>query len=231
MSSCSVAASLTSVREEISKACLRSQRDSGEVTLVAVSKTWPVEHVMKAYEAGQRHFGENKLQELESKCEAMPDDCVWHFIGGIQRNKIRKILKVAHWVHSIDSLKVAKAFSRIGAEEGVQISAFLQTNFAGETTKSGFTESGIQEDIEQLGKLSNLEIKGLMAIPPAVSNSEDSRSAFREVLRVQQKLSERVGLPMTEASFGMSGDYVVAVEEGATHVRVGSQIFGSRSYV
>ena len=225
-----MAENLKQVRGEIVKACQRADRLENSVTLVAVSKTWPAEHVMRAYEAGQRHFGENKLQELEQKRSAMPDDCVWHFIGGVQRNKVRKICAAADWVHSISSVKIAATFSRICQEEGTEIKGFLQTNFAREDTKQGFAEQELKEQSTELADLPGLQLSGLMAIPPAVGSPEESRPAFREIVRVQKELEVQMGQDLPCISIGMSGDYQVAIEEGATHVRVGASIFGSRSY-
>lgn len=225
-----VEAGLLEVRNRIASACVRSGRSAGDVELIAVSKTFGAEAVREAVAAGQQSFGESRLQEAEPKIAEVGGGLRWHFIGSIQRNKVRRILGCCEVLHSIDSLRLARHVSQVASELGVTPSVFLQVNLAGEETKGGFATAEIRESIAGLAALKSVELRGLMAIPPAVADPEESRPWFRALRELRDELVETAGVDMPFLSMGMSGDYEVAVEEGATHVRVGSAIFGNRSY-
>jgi pyridoxal phosphate enzyme (YggS family) len=226
----SVAANLAEIRGRIGAACLRAGRDPSSVCLVAVSKTFPAADVMEAVAAGQPCFGESRLQEAEPKISELPRDLEWHFIGRVQRNKVRKILPLFRCVHGIDTLRLASYADSIAAELGLMPEVFLQVDLAGEETKGGFSPEELRAAVPELAALARLRIIGLMAIPPASQEAEESRTWFRGLRELRDSVADgfRNGLPCL--SMGMSGDFEIAVEEGATHVRVGSSIFGKRAY-
>lgn len=222
---------LEEIRAAIAAAEQRAGRPAGSVTLLAVSKTFPVSDIMQAYADGQRVFGENRLQEAMEKMPQMPQDCVWHLIGPLQRNKVRKALEQGFGlIQAVDSMKLAAAISRIAGETGVTARILLEVNVDGEASKHGFTPEEIQEEWEALVALPHLDIRGLMCIPAPVENPQDARPAFAALRVLAEKLRARGPLPLPELSMGMSHDFAVAVEEGATIVRVGSAIFGKRTY-
>ena len=207
------------------------------VTLVAVSKTKPEELLMEAYEAGQRIFGENKVQELCSKYENLPKDIQWHMIGHLQKNKVKYIAPFVSLIHSVDSLSLAKEINKRAKQNDRVIDVLLQVRIAKEETKFGLLESEVSELLinQDFSSLENIRVVGLMGM---ASNSEDSSlvseefrslSKFNESLKVSTK--EMSGFSLSELSMGMSGDYQLAIEAGSTMIRVGSSIFGSRSYV
>ena len=222
---------LGEIRAAIREAEQRAGRPVGSVALLAVSKTFPVSDIMHAYADGQRLFGENRLQEAMEKMPQMPPDCEWHLIGPLQRNKVRKALEhgVA-LIEAVDSLKLAEAISRIAGELGVTARILLEVNVDAEESKHGFTPQGLQDDWAALVALPHMEIKGLMCIPAPTETSEGARPAFAALRALAETLRARGPLPLPELSMGMSHDYAVAVEEGATIVRVGSAIFGKRDY-
>jgi PLP dependent protein len=221
---------LTEIRERISAACTRSGRDPGSVELVAVSKTFPVEAIREVAEAGQSVFGESRLQEAVSKIEALPSSLHWHFIGRVQRNKVRKILSCFETIHAIDSLRLASYTAEVAAESGLFPKVFLQVNVAGESSKGGFEPADLRSGWDALLALDRIEILGLMCIPPAAPDAESARPWFVALRDLRDRLQADSGLPLPFLSMGMSGDFEVAIEEGSTHVRVGSSIFGKRSY-
>lgn len=225
-----VAENLADVQERVRAAAQRAGRDAEGVTLVAVSKTWPVEHVQLAVDAGQQVLGENKLQEGQVKIPAMDQSLEWHFIGGLQRNKVRKVLGLFHWVHSIDSLKLARYADGVAADMGVKPKVLLQVNIGAELSKGGFELDEIRASFSEIMQLENLEVRGLMCIPPAVAEPDLARPFFQAMVSLRDELIENHGQPLPELSMGMSGDFEVAIEEGASMVRVGSSIFGARSY-
>lgn len=225
-----VASNLIEVKQRVDAATERAGRAKGAVTLVAVSKTWPVEHVQKAVDAGQSVFGENKLQEGQDKIPAMDQSLEWHYIGGLQRNKVRKVLGLFHWVHSIDSLKLAKYTDGVAADLGVKPKVLLQINIGAELSKGGFELDEIREHFAEISALESLDLQGLMCIPPAVSEPDQARKFFKAMVTLKEELSAKHGVELPELSMGMSGDFEVAIEEGATMVRVGSSIFGGRNY-
>lgn len=225
-----IAANLTLIRERIRAACHRVGRDPESVQLIAVSKTFPADDVRSAMDAGQQVFGESRLQEAEAKIDLLPSSLHWHFIGRVQRNKVRRILPRFEVIHAIDSLRLAHYADEIAREFGLFPKVFLQVNIAGEESKGGFETKVIQSEIDALLSLERLEVVGLMCIPPAAKVPDDSRQWFAALRLLRDQLQSATGASLPALSMGMSGDYEVAIEEGATHVRVGSSIFGVRSY-
>ena len=225
-----IAANLARVRERMAAACQRAGREPDSVELVAVSKTFPAEDVRAAMEAGQQVFGESRLQEAEPKIDLLPASLHWHFIGRVQRNKVRRILQNFEVIHAIDSLRLARYTDEIARELGLFPEVFLQVNIGGEQTKGGFEPEVIRAEIGELLALERLEVAGLMCIPPPGEHPEDSRPWFVELRKMRDALQAATGVPLPALSMGMSDDFEVAIEEGATHVRVGSSIFGKRAY-
>ena len=222
---------LAEIRAAIAAAERRAGRPAGSVQLLAVSKTFPVEDIMQAYNDGQRDFGENRLQEAMGKMPAMPADCTWHLIGPLQRNKVRKALEQGFsLIEAVDSLTLAECISRIAGELGTTARILLEVNVDAEDSKHGFTPQGIVEDWAALTALPHLDIRGLMCIPAPTEDPEGARPAFASLRALAERLRAQGPLPLPELSMGMSHDFPVAVEEGATIVRVGSAIFGKRTY-
>jgi PLP dependent protein len=224
----SVAQNLAEIKLRISDACGKAGRNANEVKLIAVSKTWPPEHVQKAIDAGQKIFGENKLQEGQEKIPVLSSDLEWHFIGGLQRNKVRKVLSLFHVVHSVDSLKLANYMNTVADELGFRPSIFLQVNIGDEVSKGGFSVNDLEVSFGDLLKLEHLNILGLMCIPPAVDNPEDARVWFRKVAVLRDQLEKSHHCKLPHLSMGMSNDFETAIAEGATYVRIGTSIFGAR---
>lgn len=222
---------LGEIRNAIAGAAARAGRTAESITLLAVSKTFPVSDILQAYADGQRIFGENRLQEAMEKMPQMPQDCEWHLIGPLQRNKVRKALEQGFaLIQAVDSMKLAATISRIAGELGITARILLEVNIDGEASKHGFTPQQLEEEWEALTELPGLDIRGLMCIPAPVDDPQDARPAFAALRTLAEKLRERGPLPLPELSMGMSHDFEVAVEEGATIVRVGSAIFGKRDY-
>jgi len=222
----SVATQLSGVRDRVSAACHRAGRAEDTVTLIAVSKTFPASDVAEAVAAGQRSFGENKLQEAESKIGALPGWLEWHFIGGVQRNKVRKILPLFPFIHAVDSLKLASHMEGVAADLGIVPKIFLQVNQAGEESKGGFSEDGLRGCLSGIAGFTHLDVVGLMVIPP---DDGAPRKWFRSLREFRDKLESEFPVHLPFLSMGMSGDFETAIEEGATHVRVGSSVFGKRT--
>jgi len=225
-----IAENLADVISQVAAASSRCRRDAEAVELIAVSKTFPAEFVRQAFEAGQLHFGESKIQEAEPKIAALPGSLHWHFIGRVQRNKVRKLLQNFEVIHAIDSLRLAAYTDEIAKELGLFPKVFLQVNLGSEPTKGGFDSEGLRADMDALLALGRLEILGLMCIPPAGPDAESSRPWFASLRKLRDMMEIEFGVRLPSLSMGMSGDFGVAIEEGATHVRVGSSIFGKRSY-
>lgn len=217
---------LAALRGRIAAACGDAGRDPSDVELLAVSKTFPAEAVREAYDAGQRAFGESRQQEAAPKIEVLPPDIRWHFIGGLQRNKVRKVLGGFGCIHSVDSLRLAEYLDRVAGEEGKRPAVYLEVNVAGEASKGGFSPDELLAAAESLPGLGHLELLGLMAIPP----EEGARKWFARTRELRDRLESRSGLRLPGLSMGMSGDFEEAVREGSTIVRVGSALFGNRSY-
>lgn len=224
-----IAASLAQVRGQISAACRVVGRAVTEVELIAVSKTFPEAAIREAVAAGQLVFGESRQQEAAPKVAALPANLQWHFIGRVQRNKVRKLLPTFAVIHAIDSLRLATHVAEVAAECGLISKVFLQVNVAGEASKGGFEPDELRGAMAALLRLKHMEILGLMTIPPAGADAEASRSWFKQLRELRDRLERDYEASLPGLSMGMSGDYAVAIEEGATHVRVGSAIFGTRT--
>jgi len=223
---------LAQVREEVSMAEKRSGRLPGSVKLIAVSKTFEKEYILRAIQAGCLTFGENRIQEAKDKIEAIGRNKVkWHFIGRLQKNKVKFIYDLFDLVHSVDSFELGQAIHLGAQTKGTVIPALVQVNIASEVTKSGIEPSHLEELLNKLSSLSGLQIKGLMTIPPLNSDPEKSRQYFAQLRELRDKMarSDIRNIELNELSMGMSGDYKIAIEEGATFVRVGSAIFGDRT--
>ena len=213
--------------------CERAGRAREEVTLIAVSKTKPVEMLQEIYDEGIRDFGENKVQELTEKYEVMPKDMKWHMIGHLQRNKVKYIVDKVTLIHSVDSLRLAETISREAEKKGVTVPILIEVNIAGEETKFGLSS---KEEVisltEQIAALPNLSVKGLMTVAPPAEDPEENRPFFREIRQLSVDITNKNidNVSMEILSMGMTNDYTVAIEEGATMVRVGTGIFGARDY-
>ena len=220
------------VEQVIDKACMESGRVRSDVTLIAVSKTKPVEMLQEAYETGCRDFGENKVQELVDKYEVMPKDIRWHMIGHLQRNKVKYIVDKVYLIHSVDSLRLAEEISKEAVKKNVNVNVLIEVNAAGEETKFGTTTEEAKQLVRDVAKLPNVYIKGLMTIAPMVDEAEKNRQFFKQLKKLSVDIAtENIdNVSMEVLSMGMTGDYSVAVSEGATLVRVGTGIFGERNY-
>lgn len=227
-----ICGNLKEVEAKIEAACKRAGRDRSEVTLIAVSKTKPVEMLEEAYGIGIREFGENKVQEMMDKYEVMPKDIHWHMIGHLQRNKVKYLMGKAALIHSVDSLRLAEEISAQSVKHEVTTDILIEVNIAGEETKFGTDREEAIALVEAAAKLPNIHICGLMTIAPFVENSEDNRKYFQQIRQLSVDIKEKNidNVDMRILSMGMTGDYEVAIEEGATMVRVGTGIFGARNY-
>lgn len=224
---------LEQVRKNIDEACRMAGRDPKEVTLIAVSKTKPVSMLKEAYDAGARCFGENKVQEIMDKHPQLPEDIQWHMIGHLQRNKVKYIVDKVSMIHSVDSLRLAQTIEQEAAKHNVCVPVLLEVNVAQEESKFGLKMEEVLPLIETIADFPHIKVQGLMTIAPYVENAEDNRDFFRQLKKlsvdIEAKNINNVG--MSVLSMGMTGDYQVAVQEGATMVRVGTGIFGERNYV
>ncbi len=220
------------VEQRIAEACARSGRSREEVTLIAVSKTKPEEMIREVYDLGHRDFGENKVQELTAKCQDLPEDIRWHLIGHLQTNKVKYIVGKTCLIHSVDSLKLAQTISREAMKQGCEVPVLIEVNVAGEESKFGVTPEETEPLIRQIAQLPGISVRGLMTIGPNVSNGEENRPVFRKLKELSVDIGSKNinNVTMNVLSMGMTGDYWVAIEEGATMVRVGTGIFGQRSY-
>ena len=220
------------VLENIKTACARAGRPASEVTLIAVGKTKPVSMLREVYEAGAREFGENKVQELTEKYEQLPKDIHWHMIGHLQRNKVKYLIGRTTLIHSVDSLRLAEEISRQACKEQVDVDILVEVNIAGEASKFGTAGEEAAALVEQIASLPGIHIRGLMTIAPFVENPEENRPYFRKMKELSVDIMKKNidNVDMDILSMGMTGDYMVAIEEGATMVRVGTGIFGERDY-
>lgn len=226
-----VPARLASIRSRIEAACGRAGREPGSVTLVGASKTQPLPVLAAAFAAGLRVFGENRVQEALAKAPQLPSAIEWHLIGPLQSNKVRTTLGLFRTVHSVDRVKIAEALDQEAGARGLAVAGFLEINVGGEGSKHGFLPERLAGAVRPLAGLEHLRIVGLMAIPPQGDTPEGSRRWFRRLRELRDELAGRPewsGFPGW-LSMGMSDDFEVAIEEGATHVRVGTALFGSRS--
>ena len=225
----SIAENLERVREQIASAAANSGRSADDVELVAITKTHPAEKVREAIEAGQTFFGESRVQEARVKIPELPSNIRWHFVGHLQKNKIRHALPLFEMIHSIDSLALAEDINRIAEEEGLHPRGLLEVNVAGEGSKFGFGLDKLREQMDALQALPRLTIEGLMCIPPIAEEAERSRKHFVKLRELRDSLEKDLNIKLPQLSMGMTQDFDVAVEEGATLVRVGTAIFGQRA--
>ena len=227
-----LAENLQQVNANIEKACAAVSRDPSEVTLVAVSKTKPVSMLQEAYDAGARVFGENKVQEIMDKYDQLPSDIQWHMIGHLQRNKVKYIAGKVALIHSVDSLRLAKTISEEAVKHNCEIPILIEVNVAGEESKFGVSVEETLPLIEEIAKLPAIHVEGLMTIAPYVEDPEENRPVFRKLKELSVDIAAKNinNVRMAILSMGMTGDYEVAVEEGATLVRVGTGVFGERDY-
>lgn len=223
---------LAEVEANIVAACERAGRSREEVTLIAVSKTKPVSMLQEVYDMGIRNFGENKVQEMCDKIEVLPHDIKWHMIGHLQTNKVKYIVGKTALIHSVDSLKLAEEIQKQAVKKDVYVPILVEVNIAGEESKFGISKEETMELVRQISSLDHLQIKGLMTIAPFVENAEDNRLYFRGIRQLSVDIANQNidNVSMDILSMGMTGDYAVAIEEGATMVRVGTGIFGARNY-
>jgi len=226
----SIQANLQQIRECMNAACHRAGRNPAAVRLVAVSKTKPAALIEEAAAAGQNLFGENYVQEFIDKREAIKSPVEWHFIGSLQTNKVKYLAGRTKLIHSVDRISLARELDRQWEKTGQNCNILLQVNISGEETKSGTTGSEVIQLAQDIARLPNLSIRGLMTMPPFFDQPERARPYFRELRKLSQTVADLKipGVNMDELSMGMSGDFEVAIEEGATLVRVGSAIFGER---
>jgi pyridoxal phosphate enzyme (YggS family) len=225
----SVAENLERVREQIAQAAVKAGRIANEIELVAITKTHPVERVCEAIEAGHLLFGESRVQEARAKIPELPSNLRWHFVGHLQKNKIRHALPLFELFHGVDSLALAQEMNRIAAAAGMHPRVLLEVNVAGEGSKFGFKPEAVRAEMESLLALPRLSIEGLMCIPPLVEEAEASRKYFVQLREVRDSLEREFNVKLAQLSMGMTQDFWVAVEEGATFVRVGTAIFGERA--
>lgn len=224
---------IKAVEKTIAVTCREVGRDVQEVTLIAVSKTKPVEMLQEAYAYGCRDFGENKVQELIEKFEEMPKDIRWHMIGHLQRNKVKYIVDKVYLIHSVDSLRLAEEISKEAVKKDVCVKILVEVNVANEETKFGTTCDEVKQLVYDIAKLPNIRVKGLMTIAPFVENAEENRPIFSKLRKIAVDImKENIdNIDMEILSMGMTGDYTVAISERATCVRVGTGIFGLRQYM
>ena len=227
-----LAKNYNAVKENIKKACEQAGRSQEEVTLLAVSKTKPVDMLMDVYHAGARDFGENKVQEMCEKMEVLPKNIRWHMIGHLQRNKVHQVLGKAVLIHSVDSLRLARQIEEEAAKKNMEVDILLEINVAKEESKYGFFLEDTEAAIREIAKFPHVRIKGLMTIAPFVENPEENREVFKKLYEFAVDIGKKNidNVTMDVLSMGMTGDYQVAIEEGATMVRVGTGIFGARLY-
>lgn len=223
---------LAQVRDNIKRACEKAGRNPEEITLISVSKTKPVPMLEEAYAAGSRDFGENKVQEITDKYPQLPEDIRWHMIGHLQRNKVKYIIDKVSLIHSVDSLRLAQEISSQAQKKQVDVNILVEVNVAGEESKFGIACEETLQLIEEISILPHVHVKGLMTIAPFVANPEDNREYFRQIRELAVDIGKKNidNVNMSVLSMGMTGDYMVAIEEGATMVRVGTGIFGERNY-
>jgi hypothetical protein len=225
-----IGSNLAEIRDRIARSAARAGRAAEDITLVAVSKTFPPEAIRAAYELGLRHFGENRVQEWESKRPSLSDlDARWHLIGHLQSNKARRAANLFNRVDSVDSIALAQKLDAAAVSEGKQLQVLIEVHQGGEETKSGVPEADVPALAQSIAQLQNLELLGLMAIPPYFEEPERVRPYFRRLRELCDQVGAQLRLPLTVLSMGMSHDFEIAIEEGATEIRVGTALFGQRS--
>ena len=224
-----LAANLQSVRERIERACARSQRDPASVTLVAVTKRQSPEVVSEASQLGLTIFGENKVQEAKAKIPQCPGRARWHMIGHLQTNKARDAIELFEMIQSVDSLRLAEELNKRAEQASKRIPILLEVNLVGEASKFGYGSENLKAELVQLNALPRLELHGLMTVPPWSSVPEKVRPVFRQLRELKFDCEQQLGAPLPQLSMGMTGDFEVAIEEGATMVRIGTALFGPRA--
>ncbi|MDR3456158.1 MAG: YggS family pyridoxal phosphate-dependent enzyme [Verrucomicrobiae bacterium] len=225
------AENLASIRQRIAAACQRAGRAEASVTLLAVSKSHPPETIRAAVDAGQFHFGENKIQEAKAKIPLSPSKARWQFIGHLQSNKVRDAVELFEMIQGVDSLAIAREISKRAEQAAKTMPILLEVNVAGEASKFGYNPEQLLAELSELNALPRLEIHGVMAIPPFSPVAEKSRPYFQRLRELKTRAEAVLGAPLPHLSIGMSGDFEVAIEEGATMVRVGTALFGERQKV
>ncbi|MBP5197775.1 MAG: YggS family pyridoxal phosphate-dependent enzyme [Lachnospiraceae bacterium] len=227
-----IAENYQEVSNKIKAACDKAGREYEDVTLITVSKTKPVSDLREAYDAGSRDFGENKVQEMMDKIPQLPSDIRWHMIGHLQRNKVKYLIGKVYLIHSVDSVRLAEEISKESVKAGVVTDILVEVNVAGEESKFGTGTEESKALVREIAKFPGIHIKGLMTIAPYVEDPEENREVFKALKKMSEELAAEnlENTEMTTLSMGMTGDYEVAVEEGATFVRVGTGIFGERNY-
>jgi pyridoxal phosphate enzyme (YggS family) len=223
-----IARRLTEVRERIAGACARSHRDPGSVRLVAVSKTVPLAGIREAMAAGQTLFGENRVQEAAGKIAEAGPEAVWHLVGHLQKNKAKQAAGTFALIHGVDDRELAAALDRRAATRGAKQAVLVQANLSEEESKHGAGEAGVIPLLAAVAACPHLELRGLMIIPPPADDPERSRPWFARLRAIRDAAASQLGIPLPELSMGMTDDFEVAIEEGATLVRVGRAIFGER---
>lgn len=223
---------LKEVEEKIRRACVRSGRNRNDVTLIAVSKTKPAEVLQEAYDLGIRTFGENKVQELTEKYDLLPGDIQWHMIGHLQRNKVKYIIDKTELIHSVDSLRLAETIEKEAEKHDMICDVLIEVNVAGEESKYGVAPEELNDLIMEISRFRHVRVRGLMTIAPFVENPEENRPIFACLRKLSVDIASKNidNITMSVLSMGMTNDYEIAIEEGATMVRVGTGIFGARNY-
>lgn len=227
-----IESNLSDIRRGIDEIAIRAGRRPEDVKLLAVSKTNPVQAVQEAYDAGQRMFGENRVQELETKVGPLPSDIEWHLIGHLQSNKVQKAVQLASYIHSVDSVKLAERLERLAEENDVCPNILLEVNAADEDSKFGLPldHDALAHVVERCLELQHVRLVGLMTMAPFGAVDDELRKVFSGLRNERDALAGKFGVSLSELSMGMSSDYEIAIEEGATFVRIGTAIFGSRTY-
>ena len=224
-----IAANLAHVRERIARAAQHAGRRAEEITIVAVTKTHPAETILAAYQAGLRHFGENRVQEFESKTPALTNlTASWHLIGHLQSNKAARAARLFNRIDSVDSLSLAQRLDAAAAAENKKLGVLIEVHLSDETTKSGVSEADLPALAESVSTFPNLQLRGLMTIPPFFEQPEAVRPFFRKLAELREKVSRRIAKLLPILSMGMSHDFEIAIEEGATEIRPGTALFGAR---
>ncbi len=227
----SFADNVAAIQQQIQEACGRANRDAQSVMLLAVSKSQPVEVVDEAVRGGQVFFGENKVQEAKAKIPASPGRARWHFIGHLQSNKARDAVNLFEMIQGVDSLDLAREISKRCEQASKEMPVLLEVNVAGESSKFGYKPERLFAELKELDSLPRIAIQGLMTIPPFATIAEKARPHFRRLREVKGQCEEILGRPLPHLSMGMSGDFEIAIEEGATIVRIGTALFGQRARV
>ena len=224
-----LASNLNAIRQRIAAACARANRAPESVVLLAVTKTQPPEVVSEAARLGLTHFGENKVQEAKAKIPLCPGRLRWQMIGHLQSNKCREAVELFEMIQSVDSLSLATELNRRAEQAAKRMPILLEVNAAGEASKFGYRPEQLLADLRHINELPRLEIHGLMTVPPWTADPEAVRPVFRQVRELKVQCEQLLGAPLAELSMGMTGDFVVAIEEGATIVRIGTGLFGARA--